>query len=73
MLLFFDQPLKSRSTSYGVSLDVAWEVDLWGRLRNQKSAAAAGLQAAAGRAVSARFLEACREALAIGHRLLSSN
>jgi NodT family efflux transporter outer membrane factor (OMF) lipoprotein len=38
---------KIRSSSYGVSLDIAWEVDLWGRLANQKSAVAADFQAAA--------------------------
>lgn len=40
-------PLTSRSDSYGVSLDVAWEVDLWGRLRAHDSAAAADYAASA--------------------------
>lgn len=38
--------VRSLNDSYGVSLDVSWEVDLWGRLRTQRSAAAADLQAA---------------------------
>jgi outer membrane protein, multidrug efflux system len=40
-------PLTSRSTTYGVSLDVAWEVDLWGRLRAHQSAADADYAASA--------------------------
>jgi NodT family efflux transporter outer membrane factor (OMF) lipoprotein len=51
----FSPPRDFRSTSYGVSLDVAWEIDLWGRLRNQKSAAAADLQAAAAEYHGARL------------------
>ena len=34
-------PLTSLSTNYGVSLDVSWELDVWGRLRSGRSAAAA--------------------------------
>jgi NodT family efflux transporter outer membrane factor (OMF) lipoprotein len=41
------EPLTSRSTSYGVSLDLSWEVDLWGRLRQASSAAAASAEATA--------------------------
>ncbi len=37
--------LTSISNSFGVSLDTSWEVDLWGRLGAQKSAALADLQA----------------------------
>lgn len=37
----------STSTSYGVALDVAWEVDLWGRLRSGVRAADAQARAAA--------------------------
>lgn len=37
--------LSIRSTSVGVSLDVAWEVDLWGRVRSAQSAALAELEA----------------------------
>ena len=38
--------LSSTVTSYGVSLDVSWEVDLWGRLRASASAADAEARAA---------------------------
>ncbi len=34
-----DGPLKSQSSSYGASLNVSWEPDLWGRLRAGKAAA----------------------------------
>ncbi len=37
--------LSSTSTSYGVSLDTTWEVDLWGRLRAGARAALAEFQA----------------------------
>lgn len=37
--------LESTSTSYGVSLDVSWELDLWGRLAAQAGAAEADLVA----------------------------
>ena len=36
----------STSNSYGVSLDLAWEIDLWGRLSAGKAAALADYQAA---------------------------
>lgn len=39
-------PASSESTSYGVSLDVSWEIDLWGRLSAGKAAAVADRQAA---------------------------
>jgi len=35
----------SLSTTYGVSLDLAWELDLWGRLRSGAAAALADVQA----------------------------
>ena len=38
-------PLSSRSTSYGVSIDVSWEADLWGRLRSARHAAVQDLVA----------------------------
>ncbi|RME95277.1 MAG: efflux transporter outer membrane subunit [Verrucomicrobia bacterium] len=38
-------PLVSRSTSYGASLNLSWELDLWGRIRAGQSAALADLQA----------------------------
>lgn len=37
--------LSSTFTSYGVSLDLSWEIDLWGRLRHRHSAALADVQA----------------------------
>jgi len=39
-------PLSWTTNSFGVSLDVSWEVDLWGRLRAQKSAAERSFRAA---------------------------
>ena len=39
--------LSTVSTNYGVSLDVSWEIDLWGRLRGEARAALADLQASA--------------------------
>ncbi|MBK35795.1 MAG: hypothetical protein CME26_09740 [Gemmatimonadetes bacterium] len=39
-------PLQTTSTSYGVSLDVTWELDLWGRLGAGRAAAVADRQAA---------------------------
>lgn len=38
--------LTNTSTTLGLGLNVSWEVDLWGRLRNQKGAASADLEAA---------------------------
>ena len=35
------EPFKATSTSYGVSLDVSWEIDLWGRIEAQKGGAQA--------------------------------
>ena len=40
-----DGVASSTSSVFGVSLDVSWEVDLWGRLRAVKSAAVADFQA----------------------------
>ncbi len=39
------KPFTSTSSSYGVSLDVSWELDLWGRIEAQKGAAQARLMA----------------------------
>ena len=39
--------LTSTSTTYGVSLDVSWEIDLWGRLSARARAAVADLQVSA--------------------------
>ncbi|MCB1035566.1 MAG: efflux transporter outer membrane subunit [Acidobacteria bacterium] len=38
--------LSTTSTSLGVSLNVSWEADLWGRLRSRRQAAEAELEAA---------------------------
>lgn len=37
--------LSTESTTYGLALNVSWELDLWGRLRAGKAAAVAQLQA----------------------------
>tara|TARA_B100001123_G_scaffold413898_1_gene512723 strand:- start:8533 stop:9981 length:1449 start_codon:yes stop_codon:yes gene_type:complete len=42
-----DQVLSTVSTNHGISLDVSWELDLWGRLRASTQAALANLQASA--------------------------
>lgn len=42
----FDNFVRTRSTSLGLSLDLSWEVDIWGRLRSQASSALADVQAA---------------------------
>lgn len=41
-----DTILTNTTTTLGLGLNVAWEVDVWGRLRNQKGAAVADLDAA---------------------------
>lgn len=35
------EPLRTTATTYGVSLDVSWEADLWGRVRATRAAALA--------------------------------
>lgn len=47
-------PVSVESNSFGVSLDVSWEVDLWGRIRNGRSAALADKQAAQAQLAGAR-------------------
>ena len=42
-----DRVLSTIATNQGISFDLSWEVDLWGRLRNSTSAALADLQGAA--------------------------
>ena len=42
-----DRVLSTISTNHGVSLDVSWEIDLWGRLRASNQAALADLQRSA--------------------------
>lgn len=39
-------PLRSLTNTYGVSLDVSWEIDLWGRLRAHRRAGALSYEAA---------------------------
>ena len=41
-----DEVLATTTNNYGVSLNLSWEVDLWGRLRAGKTAAAAEFRAA---------------------------
>jgi NodT family efflux transporter outer membrane factor (OMF) lipoprotein len=41
-----DDVLTSTSNSFGASLDVTWEIDLWGRIRSGRSAALADVEAA---------------------------
>jgi NodT family efflux transporter outer membrane factor (OMF) lipoprotein len=41
-----DKVLSSTSTTYGVSLNISWELDLWGRIRAEESAAVAQFQSA---------------------------
>ena len=40
-----DKVLSSTSTTFGVSLNVSWEIDLWGRIRAEQSAAVSQFQA----------------------------
>ncbi len=47
--------LKSTSTSFGASLNVSWEADLWGRLRAGQAAAVADAQAAEADYAAARL------------------
>ncbi|HXG61488.1 MAG TPA: efflux transporter outer membrane subunit [Planctomycetota bacterium] len=41
----FDDVLASRSSVYAFSLDLSWEIDLWGRVRSAQAAALADVQA----------------------------
>jgi outer membrane protein, multidrug efflux system len=43
---FGDNVLSSTSTNLGVSLNLSWELDLWGRMRAERSRAGASFQAA---------------------------
>lgn len=58
------QVLSSTSTSYGVNLNLAWEVDLWGRLRAGAQAALADAQAASADFRGARLSLAAQTARA---------
>ena len=50
-----DDILSSTSTSLGVSLDVSWEVDLWGRMKKGARAAVSEMQAAEADLAGARL------------------
>ncbi len=54
----------STSTTYGVSLGSSWELDLWGRVRSAKSAAAADYEAALADLAGARLSLAAQTAKA---------
>jgi len=56
--------LSSRSSSVGLSLNVSWEADLWGRLKAGRAAAASDLQAAAADLEGARLSLAAQTAKA---------
>jgi len=47
--------LTTRTTTYGVSANVAWEIDLWGRIRSAASAAEGELQASQADYAAARL------------------
>lgn len=76
--------ISTRSTSYGVSLDTSWEIDLWGRVRSAKSGALADLEASladlAGMrlSVAAQTAKACfalieaRQQVALAERTVES-
>jgi len=56
--------LSTTTTTFDAGLDVAWEVDLWGRLRAAEAAALAGLEASAADYRAARLSLAGRTASA---------
>jgi len=60
----FDNFFVSRNNSLGVSLDLSWELDVWGRVRKGQSAAIADSQAAAYDFQSARLSLAAQVARA---------
>lgn len=49
------EPIKLTSDNYGLSLDLSWEVDVWGRLRDRASASIADFEAAAADLEGARL------------------
>jgi NodT family efflux transporter outer membrane factor (OMF) lipoprotein len=51
----FDNFIINRNASLGISLDLTWELDVWGRVRKGQSAAIADSQAAAADLKSARL------------------
>jgi NodT family efflux transporter outer membrane factor (OMF) lipoprotein len=50
-----DRVLSNRVTTFGVSLDTAWEADIWGRIRSGVSASLADAEAAAFDVAGARL------------------
>ncbi len=57
-------PATVRSESYGVSLDLSWEIDLWGRVRAGRAAALADARAAEALLAGARLSLAAQTAKA---------
>ncbi|MCK6440153.1 MAG: TolC family protein, partial [Planctomycetes bacterium] len=49
-------PLKSRADTFGLSLDLSWELDLWGRVRSEHAAALADVEASVADYHGARLL-----------------
>jgi len=47
--------IQTRNSSFGASLDLSWEIDLWGRMGKAKSAALADAQASAADLAGARL------------------
>ena len=64
--IFIGFPVEGGTTSsqWGASLDVSWELDLWGRLRARKSAALAQIEGARADALGARLSIAAQTAKA---------
>ncbi len=56
--------LTTRTTTYGVSANVSWEIDLWGRIRSAGSAAEGELQATEADFAAARLSVAAQTAKA---------
>ncbi|MCX8157275.1 MAG: efflux transporter outer membrane subunit [Verrucomicrobiae bacterium] len=56
--------LTSRSTSYGATFSVSWELDLWGRIRAGRQAALAEVQASAAELAAAKLSLAAQTARA---------
>lgn len=50
-----DEVFSTRTDIYGSSLNLSWELDLWGRIRSGKDAAVAGLEAARADYLGARL------------------
>ena len=50
-----DEVLSTTTTTLGASLDLSWEIDLWGRIRAARSASGAGYRASVADAAGARL------------------